>query len=50
MLTFLMPSLPALPQIDVPALSEKQPLLALYALECAFDQTLESGLTSLPEN
>lgn len=42
MLTFLMPSLPALPQIDVPAIyRKKQALLALCAFECDFDQTLE---------
>lgn len=45
MLTFLMPPLPAPPQIDVPgAISAKQPLLAMCAFECGFVQTLENGL------
>lgn len=52
MLTFLMPLLPAPPQIDVPgAISAKQPLLAMCAFECGFVQTLENGLVwaDLPE-
>lgn len=52
MLTFLMPPLPAPPQIDVPAMTAKQPLLALCAFERVFDQTLENWLVwgGLPEN